>query len=66
MKGKYFYIKERFNPQFDKTAYYALGNISKADAQNHFYSLYGYNNILRFSTKKEYVEKCKELGIEIK
>lgn len=66
MKAKYFYIKERFNPQFDKPYYIALGNITRAQAQNHFTSLYGYNDILKFSTYEEYAEKCAELGITVK
>lgn len=64
MKPKYWYIKERHNPQFDKPYYVALGNITKDEAIKAGMSLYGYNNILRIDTEQEYRKKIKELGIK--
>ena len=63
MKAKYWYIKERHNPQFEKPYYTALGNISQTEARKHENPLYGYNVLIRFETEKDYMEKCKELNI---
>jgi hypothetical protein len=54
MKPKFWYIKERFNPQFDKPYYRALGNISKLEASRHESTLYGYNSIIRFDNEEDY------------
>lgn len=54
MKSKFWYIKERFNPQLDKPYYRALGNISKLEASRHESTLYGYNNLLRFDNEEDY------------
>lgn len=59
--AKYWYIKERVNPQL-KTYYLALGNITQKEARKHENAIYGWNNILKFSTEKEYLEKVKELN----
>jgi hypothetical protein len=36
MKGKFWYIKERHNPQLDSPYYVALGNISKKEVHKYF------------------------------
>jgi len=66
-KAKYWYIKERRNPQLmqsrGKPYYTALGNITQTEAKKHESSLYGMNFVLRFSTEEEYKQKLTELGI---
>ena len=57
-----YYIKERHNPQFDKPCYKAFGNtLTAKEAKRYEDSLYGYNIMLKFSSKKEYEKKIVEL-----
>lgn len=54
MAGKYFWIKERENPQLG-TYFVAMGQISMKTA--HAYetgTLYGFNTMHRFATKEAY------------
>ena len=60
MKKK-FYIKERFNPQFDKPYYVLLGQRTKKDISKMGESIHGQNNILTYDTEVEYDEAIKKL-----
>jgi hypothetical protein len=66
MAGRYWYIKERNNSQFKSPYYIALGNLTVPKAKEAEGSIYGLNFILKFDSKEEYLNKCKELGIEAK
>lgn len=59
MKYKYWYIKERHNPQLG-IYYIKLGNISAREASQYGDSLYGNNYILKFESESEYNKKCIE------
>jgi hypothetical protein len=56
-----YWIKERYNPQFDRPYYVALGSISAHSANERIKPLYGSNYLLKFSTKQEYEAKLAEL-----
>lgn len=58
---KLFYIKERINPQFKKPYYVAKGQLTKKEAKRLEETLYGYNYVLSFETKEEYIAKITEL-----
>ena len=64
MTAKYYWIKERHNPQLG--IYYAcLGNITTKEAKKYENSLYGTNYMHKFETKKEYeaeIERLKANG----
>lgn len=61
MKNKYFWIKQRNNPQLG-TYYVKMGNISVREAKSHVSeTLYGWNAMLQFSNEKEYLDKIEEL-----
>jgi len=67
MEKKY-YLKERFNPQFDKPYYVALGQITKLQAKKAENSRYGTNVIHSYETKEEYIdaiEKFKQQDFNI-
>lgn len=64
MKSKFWYIKERHNPQFDKPYYRALGNISKLEASRHENTLYGYNILLKYDNEKDYNDALKLFNIK--
>jgi hypothetical protein len=66
MKGKYFYIKERDNPQLKSAYYTALGNLTVKEAKKAEFSSYGYNTIIKFDTKEAYLTECEKLGIQAK
>jgi hypothetical protein len=63
MRGKYFWIKERHNPQLG--IYYAgYGQISVKEAEAMGNAIYGYNIMHRYSTAEEYkiaLEKFKRI-----
>jgi hypothetical protein len=61
MPGKYYWIKERHNPQFESSYYVACGQITAAMARDMERSLYGNNVMLRFDTKDQYEKKLSEL-----
>lgn len=63
IRGKFWYIKERVNPQLG-TYYIALGNISVKEAKQKEKSLYGDNYIHKFNNEKEYNDKLDELNKE--
>lgn len=63
MAGKYYWIKERHNPQFDKPYFVAYGNITTRRAAQMENANYGTNYMLRFDTKEAYEAKLKELNI---
>ena len=65
MAGKYYWIKERHNPQFDKPYYVACGRITTRQAKKmENGTLYGANYMHRFNTWKEYKAKLRELGVK--
>lgn len=54
MKGKYFWIKERDNPQLG-TYYVAMGNITTKEAKKYESPrLYGSNIMHKYDTKEAY------------
>ena len=54
MKPKYYYIKERHNPQFTGPYFVGLGNIKQSEAKCYEDTLYGYNIVHRYETKEAY------------
>ena len=64
MTGKYWWIKERHNPQFKEPYYVACGQITVKEAKAHENPLYGYNYMHKFSTEKEYETRLTELGLK--
>lgn len=62
MKPKFWYIKQRHNPQLG-VYHVALGNISQKEARAYEKPLYGDNLIIRFSSEAEYQRRCRELEI---
>ena len=67
MAGKYFWIKERENPQLG-TYYVACGQITIKEAQGYERkSLYGFNIMHKYATKEAYgaeLSRLKESGKE--
>lgn len=61
MSNKKFYIKERYNPQFDKPYYVAKGQMTKKDVKEMLKPGYGTNYALSFDTDVEYKAKIAEL-----
>jgi hypothetical protein len=61
MKPKYFWIKERHNPQLG-VRYKACGMLPIKKAMAMEESLYGTNYMLRFASEDEYKAKCIELN----
>ena len=55
MAGKYWWIKERDNPQFKKPYFIAYGRITVADAKKLEAPLYGRNYMHKFKTEAEYL-----------
>jgi len=60
MPGKYYWIKERYNPQLG-TYYVRCGQITVKKAKKMENVLYGDNVMHKFSTVEEYRSKIKEL-----
>lgn len=58
-----YYIKTRYNPQFDKPYYKALGKLKASEAKKKENTSYGYN-VLEGYKKADYLAKCEELGID--
>jgi len=54
MAGRYWWIKERDNPQFKKPYFVACGKITVAEAKKMEEPLYGRNYMHRFETEEEY------------
>jgi len=66
--AKKFYIKERFNPQFDKPYYVAKGQLTKKEAKKIENSIYGNNYMLQYNTEIEYkeaIDKLKADGFKV-
>jgi len=66
---KYFYIKERHNPQFKEPYYVPCGQITAKEAKKNGSPLYGDNYMLKFATKKEYeaeINKLKASGCDVR
>jgi hypothetical protein len=61
MRQLSYWIKERHNPQFDKPYYMAKGQLTKAAAKRMEDSLYGFNVMLEYPTKKAYEEALIDL-----
>jgi hypothetical protein len=61
MKPKFWYIKERHNPQFDKPYYTGLGRISQKEVKEYENPLYGFNVLLKFDNESDYKLKLVEL-----
>ena len=60
MAGKYFWIKERENPQLG-TYYVACGQISIKEALPRERTLYGFNIMHRYATKEAYEAEISRL-----
>ena len=58
---KRYYLKERFNPQFEKPYYVKFGQLLKKDAKRHENTSYGDNYMLPYDTEKEYNEAIAKL-----
>ena len=64
MAGKYFWLKERHNPQLG-IYYVACGRITTKEAKTHEISIYGDNYMHKFETEKEYeaeIDRLKKTG----
>ena len=67
MAGKYFYIKERHNPQLG-VYYVPQGQITVKKAKRMEDSIYGVNIIHRFDTKEAYqaaIDRLKAAGEKV-
>jgi hypothetical protein len=60
-KYKYWFIKERINPQFDNSYYVALGNMPNNKAKRHEESLYGMTIVRRYDTEEKYNKEIEKL-----
>lgn len=60
MKSKYFWIKERHNPQLGKY-YVPCGNLPVKEAKKKEKSLHGNNFMLRFPSEEAYRAELKRL-----
>ena len=54
MKAKYYWIKERHNPQLG-TYYTAYGRLPFKEAMAHEKSIYGSNTMHKYATEDEYL-----------
>jgi hypothetical protein len=67
--GKYYWIKERYNPQYG-TCYVACGNTyTVKDAKKAESPLYGENIMHKFDTEEEYnkeIKRLKEAGEHVR
>lgn len=57
----YYWIKERHNPQCKDPYYVAMGQMPAKDARKNYLSIYGYNVMLKYATKKKYDEALAQL-----
>lgn len=60
MAGKYYWIKERHNPQL-RVYYVPQGRITVKEARAMERPLYGDNYMLKFNSLEEYEQKIREL-----
>ena len=68
MNKKSYWIKKRYNPQFDKPYFSACGQLGQREAKKKENSLYGFNVMLEFKTESEYnaaIEKFKSDGFRV-
>lgn len=65
MAGKYWWIKERDNPQFKNPYFIAYGRISIAKARKMETALYGRNYMHKFDTKDEYLAAVKRWNAKV-
>lgn len=66
--AKKFYIKKRYNRQFDEPYYVPKGKMTKKDANKTGNSLYGDNYMLAYATEQEYkdaIDKLKADGFRV-
>lgn len=61
---KSYWIKKRYNPQFDKPYFSGCGQLSKTAAKKKEKSLYGYNKMLEYSTQEEYTQALEQFKSE--
>ena len=61
MIGKFYWLKERHNPQFKKPYWKACGQITAKAAKAKEASIYGDTYMHEFVTKEEYEKKISEL-----
>lgn len=61
MGNKYFWIKERHNPQFKQPYYVPCGQITVKEARKKEFPLYGENYMHKFATKEEYEAEITKL-----
>lgn len=65
---KLYYIKKRYNPQFDRPYYSACGQLGKREAKRKEGSLYGFNEMLEFTSAEDYqkaIEQFKADGYTV-
>lgn len=60
MAKKYWYIKERHNPQ-NGVSFTPLGNISKSEAKKHEKTIYGQNIIHKYESLEVYQTEISRL-----
>lgn len=60
MKPKYWWVKERHNPQLG-VYYVPLGRMTMRDAMRSYNPKYGLNILHKFESEHEYEAKLKEL-----
>lgn len=63
MKAKYWWIKERHNPQLG-VYYRGCGNMTVRDAMKNERPLYGSNTMHRFDNEAAYKARCFELKVK--
>jgi hypothetical protein len=60
-----YWIKSRYNPQFEKPYYVACGQLSQTRAKAKAKSLYGFNTMLEYKSENDYnkaIQKLKDEG----
>jgi hypothetical protein len=66
--AKFFYLKERHNPQFDAPYYIMEGQLTKRDAIKKTKTIYGWNAMIPYENEilyKEAIDKLKEEGFSV-
>jgi hypothetical protein len=65
MATKYYWIKERINPQFKKPYYVGMGAMTMKEAKKiEDDCLYGYNNMIKFPSECKYLEALERFGLK--
>jgi hypothetical protein len=68
MNKRSYWIKKRYNPQFDRPYYSACGQLGKREAKRKEDSLYGFNEMLEFVSAEDYqkaIEQFKAGGYTV-